>query len=415
MPFEDELGEALRSAGAGFTTDSNALVEAGERRGRRLVARRRAAVVGGSALALALVGGAGAWSTGLLGPGSGGDVAAPPRLPKSGSADGPPSSAGTGAVSAGRLGDILRELVAPANLISSEGRGTGDEPGPYVRGVIDDGKGRGSIGVSLTRIDPVGAMAKEMTTCPDRKVVKHVDSCVEEKLPDGSRLLLVQSYVYDDERKDAKNWRATLATPEGFLVDASEVNAPTEKDSRVSRPDPVLTMARMKALALSDKWRPALEDLPAARPETKPGDTGPGSKAVVAKDALEHLLRRYEIPPVGRGGEGGYGYVLLDDGNGESLIELRIMDQTDSSGFAAGATSQPGGVRMKVSQGPVDNGGAVVRWTVDTLRSDGKRVTVSAYNAPKQSGTPSRTAPVLTVEQLKEIALSDNWKELWGR
>ncbi|MFF3019205.1 hypothetical protein [Streptomyces sp. NPDC057939] len=414
MPFEDELGEALRSAGAGFTPDSRALVDAGERRGRRLVARRRAAVVGGSTLALALVGTAGAWTTGLFDLGTGGEVAAAPRLPTTAPVGGAPSRIGTGAVSADQLIAVLRELTAPAVLTDGVARGTGDEPGPHVGGVLDDGKGKGGIGVTLTRIDPVGGMATEMTTCPDRKAVKYVDSCVEEKLADGSRLLLIQSYVYDDERKDAKDWRATLATPEGFLVDATEVNAPTEKDSAVTRPDPVLTMARMKALVLSEKWRPALNDLPAAPPEHKPGDSKPAE--VVAKDALGLLLRKHGIPVVDRGGEGGYGFAVLDDGKGRSMVELVIEQMKDSGSFPEDAVTQPGGIRMKVTQQPAEkNGSGVVRWTVDTLRPDGKRLTVSGYNAPKQTGTPSRPTPALTLAQLKEIVLDDAWKAAWKR
>lgn len=71
MPFEDELGEALRRTGDGFTSEGRDLVDAGERRGRRMVARRRAAVAGGSVLALALIGSAGAYANGLLGTGAG--------------------------------------------------------------------------------------------------------------------------------------------------------------------------------------------------------------------------------------------------------------------------------------------------------------------------------------------------------
>ncbi|WP_051858914.1 hypothetical protein [Streptomyces xanthophaeus] len=101
MPFEDELGEALRRAGDGFTADRHALVDAGERRGRRLVARRRASVIGGSVLALAVIGTAGAWTTGLLGGSGRAEVAARPACrrrsravgrPVSGPGPSPPSS-----------------------------------------------------------------------------------------------------------------------------------------------------------------------------------------------------------------------------------------------------------------------------------------------------------------------------------
>ncbi|MCX5195904.1 hypothetical protein OOK31_18740 [Streptomyces sp. NBC_00249] len=412
MPFEDELGEALRNAGAGFTPDPNALVEAGERRGRRLVARRRAAVAGGSVLALAFVGSVGAWSGGLFGLGDGpADVAAAPPLPRQKTpAPDPGGRAGTGAVTGAQLIDVLKSLTPGRQLTDTQGRGSEDS-GMLASGILDDGKGRASMGVSLTRIDPVGGMAREMTTCPDRKNVTF-DSCTDETLPDGSRLLLIQAWDYDDSRRSVKNWRATLVTPQGFLIDANENNAPQGKQAKPTRTDPPLSMAELKAVVLSDKWHPALNDLPPAPAEHVPGKKG----ELDAENFLEHLLRAYEFPVADRGGDGGYGYVVLDDGKGRSMIELRIQQEADSKDFASGATTQPLGVKMKVSQGPAQNAAAgTVKWTVDTLRSNGYRVTVTAYNSPKQAGPASRTAPVLTLEQLKEVALSRHWQEELGR
>ncbi|MFD0355543.1 hypothetical protein ACFVHW_17685 [Streptomyces sp. NPDC127110] len=408
MPLEDELGEALRSAGAAFTPDPQALVAAGERRGRRLVARRRAAVTGGSVLALALVGTAGAWTGGLIGGDGRGEVASAPALPSRGPArppgDGPQERGGTGAVTAAQMSQILKSLLPAGQFTQSESRGT-DSQGPMATGVFDDGKGQARIGIMLTRIDPAGGMSKEMTTCPDRRNVAF-DSCKEEKLPDGSRLLLIQTHDYDDDRKSVKDWRATLATPQGYLVDASEHNAPQSKQASPTRADPPLPMDRMKALVTSDKWRPALEDLPAAPPEK--GALGPEEDA---ESFLRALLRGYEIPEADKGGDGGYGYVVLDDGKGRSLVELRV--QKDATGFPADATAQADGVRAKVTQGPAGaDAPGVVRWSVDTLRPGGMRITVSAYNAPKQTGPASRTAPALTVEQVKEVALNRHWKDV---
>jgi hypothetical protein len=45
-------------------------------------------------------------------------------------------------------------------------------------------------------------------------------------------------------------------------------------------------------------------------------------------------------------------------------------------------------------------------WTVDTLRTDGFRVIVSAFNAGNQHDAASRPTPALTEDQLREIALS---------
>ncbi|WP_405980059.1 hypothetical protein [Streptomyces sp. NBC_00158] len=414
MPLEDELGEALRSAGAAFTPDPQALAAAGERRGRRLVARRRAAVAGGSVLALALVGTAGAWTGGLIGSGGGGEAASAPALPSRGAvrppADGPQERAGTGAVTAQQMTEILKSFVPTGQFTPADSRGT-DDQAPLATGLVDDGKGRAHLGIMLTRIDPAGGMSKEMTTCPDRKNVAF-DSCKEEVLPDGSRLLLIQDYDYDDSRRSVKQWRATLATPQGYLLDASEYNGPQSKQARPTRAEPPLAMDRMKALVLSDKWRPALADLPPAPSESRSG-TSPEEDA---ERFLETLLRGYEIPVADKGGDGGYGYVVLDDGKGRSLVEIRVQRRTAAGEFPADATAQPGGVHAKVTQGPVgENAPGVVRWTVDTQRPNGERITVSAYNAPKQTGPASRTAPALTLEQLKEVALSRHWKEAFGR
>ncbi|MGE7385944.1 hypothetical protein ACQKM2_10770 [Streptomyces sp. NPDC004126] len=418
MPLEDELGEALRSAGAAFTPDPQALVAAGERRGRRLVARRRAAVAGGSVLALALVGTAGAWTGGLIGGDGKGEVASAPALPSRGPArppgDGPEERGGTGAVTAQQMTEILKSLMPAGQFTAAESRGS-DSQGPMATGLFDDGKGQGRVGILLTRIDPAGGMAKEMTTCPDRRNVAF-DSCKEEKLPDGSRLLLIQSYDYQDSRKSVKDWRATLATPQGYLLDAQEFNAVQSKQARPTRPEPPLGMDRMKALVLSDKWRPALADLPPAPSESGP-PTGPAKGPEEdAEMFLATLLRGYEIPVADRGGDGGYGYVVLDDGKGRSLVELRVQRVKDSSGFPEDATATTDGIRAKVTQGPAEgNAPGVVRWSVDTLRPNGVRITVSAYNAPKQTGPASRTAPALTAEQVKEVALNRHWRDVYGR
>ncbi|MFE1784734.1 hypothetical protein ACFW9F_19650, partial [Streptomyces sp. NPDC059506] len=58
MSFEEQLSEALRSAGGSFSTDNRALVRGGAERGRRIRRRRHAAVAGGVA-AVVLAGGGG--------------------------------------------------------------------------------------------------------------------------------------------------------------------------------------------------------------------------------------------------------------------------------------------------------------------------------------------------------------------
>ncbi|MFB7169781.1 hypothetical protein ACFCYM_02965 [Streptomyces sp. NPDC056254] len=416
---------ALRQAGDGFTVDRHALVDAGEERGRHLVARRRAAVVGGSALALALVATAGAYAGGLLDGAGGSDgvtVAAAPT-PDAGSAtDGanggghggaPSPRVGSGAVGAERMMTNLEKALAPqgGKLTATAARGTGSEGGAAVSGVYDDGKGKAAVSVSLSRVDPKGSQARQLTECGD-KSLQGYDDCRTEQLPDGSKLLVYKGYEYADRRVDTKCWRAVLVTPAGFLVEASEWNAPAEKDAATTRPEPPLNSAQLKSLVTSQVWLPALNDLPAAEPEPGSRDAGPGTplKDRSAADALELLAAPFGVPIASRGGEGSYGYLVLDDGKGPSLVQLNVSRAETTAGFTGpDVTTESDGTKVKITQGSAGKAPGVVQWTVATLRENGLRVTVSAFNTANQNGGPSRPAPRLTLEQLKEIALAPGW------
>jgi len=50
-----------------------------------------------------------------------------------------------------------------------------------------------------------------------------------------------------------------------------------------------------------------------------------------------------------------------------------------------------------------------VMWTVDTIRTDGRRVVISELNSGAPHDDATREAPALTMKQLREIALSPKW------
>ncbi|MFZ3499402.1 hypothetical protein ACODT5_40385 [Streptomyces sp. 5.8] len=426
MPFEDELGEALRRTGDGFTAEGRDLVDAGERRGRRMVARRRAAMAGGSALALALIGTAGAYANGLLGPGGGGggggNVASsqePPALgPLLRGNGGGKSRVGTGAVSAEQLTGVLKQLLPQGTLSDVEARGTGHELGPMVTGAFDDGEGKGRIGFGLGRIDPKGEMADDMLKCPSKTTTKY-DSCTSETLADGSRLHLYKGYVFPDHRANVKSWRAIVVTPQGFIVDAHEENAATEKDSPVSRPTPPLTIAQLKALVTSPLWHPALNDLPAAGQADPRPAARQGAKAV---DILEELLRTDGIPVVSRDEEDAdLGYLVFDEGKGKSLVSLQIQpDNPEHPGTWAdlftGAETLPDGTKVLTRKRDGDKGvPGMLWWSAEALRPNGTRLILSAFNAETQGSAATRKEPVLTVARMKEIVSSPKWSSEYGQ
>ncbi len=109
----------------------------------------------------------------------------------------------------------------------------------------------------------------------------------------------------------------------------------------------------------------------------------------------------------------GFGSFVLDDGKGASLVQVNVQPgMSDVAGelFGADAETLPDGTRVTTRQVPGEKGGAgVVWWTVDTLRTDGLRVVVSAFNTGDQNKDATRAKPALTMKQLRDIALSARW------
>ncbi len=144
--------------------------------------------------------------------------------------------------------------------------------GQGVLGVYDDGHGKAAVSVFLSRAHGAGEAGEAMVTCPDKAHAPDVE-CTTEKLPGVGRLMLLQGYEYPDRREETKNWRATLLTQDGFLVDVNEYNAPAEKGAPVSRENPPFTPARLKALVTADAWRSLLAKLPGPSRPTAPPST----------------------------------------------------------------------------------------------------------------------------------------------
>ena len=396
-PFETRLGHALRDAGDHFTTDRAALVDGGLARGRRQRLRRRTAVVGGVAgVALAWVGGA------LLTPWDDG------AAPRPGTSGRPSAQAPVAPVTGHELLESLEDMLPAGEVSGQEAKGGADRsPAPYARLVFDDGKGAAAVVVGLDRIAFGGQHARQTVDCPDRTLVRH-DACVSTELADGSLLKLFQGYVYGDRRAKTKLWSADLVTPAGQHVFVTELNAAAEKDSPVTRPEPPLSTARLKKLVTAPVWRGYVDSLPEDPVEAQEPPAQPSVDSVL--DTFAALLPR-KAKVVERGED--YSFLVLDDGEGRGYVQVDVqpgMGDVAGELFGEGSETLPDGTRVNFRENGGDKGVAgAVMWTVDTLRTDGFRVVVSALNAPTQHEAPSRTAPVLTEAQLRKIALSPQW------
>ncbi len=133
-PFEGRLGNALRRVGGTFETDHQALAGGGAVRGRRLLFRRRAAMLGGVA-GIALVGVGGALL--LPGTGDGGRSVAAKRsiVPDAEQV----VRDDDGAVSGAELVRMLKEMLPEGSISGESARGTSADGGPYAQVVYDDG------------------------------------------------------------------------------------------------------------------------------------------------------------------------------------------------------------------------------------------------------------------------------------
>lgn len=403
--FEGRLSHALHDIGSGFDADRSALVAAGRARGRRLRLRRRAAVAGGAA-GIALVGVGGA----LLVPWS---ATSAPLPADSSVAEQPSGTPPAVPLTDRELIATLKDLLPEGKVSEQRARGTGNSTlPPYVHLVYDDGEGPGAIGVSLNRVEPGSDQARQTTDCPDKALVPH-DGCVSTRLADGSLLKLFQGYEYPDRRVDTKLWSADLVTPAGQHVSVSEWNAAAEKDAPISRSEPPLSTAQLQELVTAQVWRKYVEFIPEDPKKPKPSATPstvvePGVDPVLAT-LVPLLPKGVEVVEKGR----DYTYVVLDDGKGKSYLQIDVqhgMGDVADELFGDDSETLPDGTRVgfRESGGDKDVAGAVM-WTVDTLRTDGFRVVVSALNAATQHDAPTRETPAVTKEQLRKIALSPAW------
>ncbi|MET9501069.1 hypothetical protein ABZY42_04915 [Streptomyces sp. NPDC006622] len=411
-PFEDRLSAALHQAGGTFDTDRAALAASGRERGRRLRLRRRAAIAGGAAgLALVGVGGALLVSSGEDDTPRHGSVAA--------TGSGTPD-----AVSADDMVRTLTELLPRGKVTRGEARGTDGALPPLAQVVFDDGEGPGSVSLVVDRVgggesfDP----ASVVTPCPDTELPgAGLDSCVTQTLPDGSVVTLIQGYEYPDRRADTKAWSADLVTPAGQRVGVSEWNSAAEKGKPVSRPEPPLTIEQLKTLAAAKEWRRVADALPGENQKLSPSTSDSAAGGHEGRRILAILTRSLPdgVEVVSSDHDDtGFAHAVVDDGKGRSYVRITMQhDMSDAADrlYGSGAETLPDGTRVATRQGPGEKGGAgVVMWTVDTMRADGRRVVISAFNAASPTTAATRPEPALMMVQLRKIALSPQWEVLGG-
>lgn len=420
MPFEDDLGAALRHTGDTFSTDNRALVAAGLAQGRGVRRRRTAAVVG----TVAAVAAAGV-TAGLVVPGGTAQQVGPansstpaPADSGNGKDDGKDDGGGTtrDGVPQSELLTVLRQLLPKGRVLSglaSDMEGTSLTGATFAQAVWDDGNGASTISVGLSRV----AAGQKRDECPDLALMKPGTTCERTELPGKAVLVVIKGWEYQDDRKGPKDWQAILTTPDGRQIEADEWNAPAQKGKPTTRENPPLSAARLGALVRSARWDRFFSDIPEAPAQPTQPDTDPAMpSSAKIMDLLKEVLPKGLKVTVPRGQDGGYLHLTVDDGRGVTFVEIDFQrwapDEVDDPIYRE-AIVLPDGTKLVKRRDGGDKGGVgVVRWIADTIRPDGLRVVITAFNSDGYHRPVTRKAPGVSMDELVKAATDPRWAKL---
>ena len=275
-----------------------------------------------------------------------------------------------------------------------------------------------AVSVSLNRVEPGGYDARQAVECPDKVYVPY-DSCVTTRLPDASVVTVLKGYEYPDRRVDTKLWTANLVTPTGQHVTVMEWNAAAEKDAPISRSEPPLSAGELKKLAAAKEWRGFIDTIRQTPGKTlEPPASQDGGGAGIRQTLTGLMPKGLKVVSHGSDDDAQFTYLVVDDGKGKSLVQVNVQPGMNTDRdvvgqlYGSGSETLSDGTKVAERQGPGEKGGAgVVMWTVDTLRADGLRVVISAFNSGAQNADATRKAPALTMKQLRAVALSPKWRQ----
>ncbi|CAM5296039.1 hypothetical protein [Streptomyces aurantiogriseus] len=394
MRFEDDLGRALRHTAGAFTTDRRSLAEGSLVRGRRRLARRRASVVAGSALTVALLATAGAQLGGQGGAGKGRDHASKPRL------------AGDYrhfAVTAEEMENILHNGMNRAGIAVArpkvQGTGSSDQARPATATIdFEDGWGAARVTLSVRRVDPAEQDLKKLITCPPEKGSPY-EECTTQ--PDNRA---VKGYTEAGKAGGVKKWAVTMLSPNGYLIEVATHNVPMAKQAEsalVSR-NPRMNPGKLRSLAMFVDGSFARDGEPNSFGTVVPGaEAESGDILPVLKALLPERLHIHS-----EGGSGAEGHVVVIDrktGKRTYVEAMRIAGDKEFWNETLADGTKVGTRRLTGKQP------GVVQLRVDALRVNGLWISVSAYNAPSPTSRRSGAQHLITEEELKAVATSRTW------
>ncbi|MER7111110.1 hypothetical protein [Streptomyces sp. NPDC000229] len=391
MPFEDELGKALHNTGGTFSVNQRGLVEGGLARGRKKLARRRVAMVTGSALTVALVAVGGLYAVRPSEEDGAGDRTAAATTPE---------AYRHFEVTAEEMRNIFENGMNRTGIAKIrprvEGSGSTDPATPAKASMtFEDGWGEAVVTVSVRRVDPSDAKLKKLLACPPKKGSPY-EECTNQP---GDRA--VKGYTESGKAGGVKKWEVTMVSPNGYLIELATQNVQVAGAVSPKGRNPRMNPGKLRHLGMfvDASFTPAGE--PNTFGTVKPGSAAePGDILPILKSLLPERLNVSS-----EGGNGAEGHVVVTDGNG-GVTYIEAVRVAGDKEFWSETLSD--GTKVGTQRVPAQEPG-VVRWRADALRVNGLRMAVSAYNAPTPTSAKRGAEPLITMEELKAIALSRTW------
>ncbi|GAA1704183.1 hypothetical protein GCM10009745_59620 [Kribbella yunnanensis] len=165
----------------------------------------------------------------------------------------------------------------------------------------------------------------------------------------------------------------------------------------------------------STKPTNTLSGLPSTQP-TKIPKPKPGGPTLATLRSLLKAPGRTLSAPESWGSENDGFFAaasVVDDGKGKSQVQVltqrMLLNRPVSCKDLPGCTMRPDGSTIR-SQQLGQEGNGIISNFVEITRKDGRFIGLTSYNAAGEKDTkPTRTAPILSVAQLTELAESKLW------
>lgn len=410
--FAALLPGALRGAAEAFPPVGVDLAGRGWTRGRRLRRNRNLRAGAAAAAVVALIGG-GAYALGGVG-GLGDDP--PVSVASQGSAVPSSTPDGPGPMTADQLVATLKGVLPSGGTATAGiGRGTQQDPTAYYAGGWAELLYGNADGASLVRVSLTKAFG--LRSCGPEQVEPGM-SCEATPLPGGTLITMRRAVPGPAARNGAGQVRAEFVRPDGSSVVVSAVAVGQSPDGK-SAPKLVVSAEQVAAMAQDPVWQSAAayvaQSTSAADPRTASLAADAGAMLKLLRSRLPQTLtttEEYRQP--------GYVALQLDDGKGGSFLGVNVREgqfggpalTCASHAISCTSSMRPDGTRLNVMEVPNDKAGTCRVWLTEAQRADGMVVSVRLVGSSAEALAPTRLSPILTPEQLRELAADPAWATL---